>query len=120
MKGYCALLQHCLKEIEAELQNQDSWKTAEDARIIIAILILIRDLSFNKTDRKRRIMVTVLADLDLYIEAQRPDQITDEFYKTFTAQVDTINANGGSAGFHNGGPLGQGPCHRRLVRSNEP
>ena len=25
----------------------------------------------------------------------------DDFYKTFTAQVDTINTNGGSAGFHN-------------------
>ena len=31
---------------------------------------------------------------------QRPDQSTDDFYKTFTAQVDTIDANGGSAGFH--------------------
>ena len=26
----------------------------------------------------------------------------DNFYKKFTAQVETINANGGSAGFNNG------------------
>ena len=47
-------------------------------------------------------MATVEADADLYLGTQRLDQSTDKFYKMFTAQVDTINANGGSAGFHNG------------------
>ena len=47
-------------------------------------------------------MATVEADADLYLDTQRPDQSTDEFYKTFNAQVDTINTNRGSAGFHNG------------------
>ena len=58
-KGYYLMLQHCPKELEAELWNQDSWNTAEEAIIVIKILILIRDLSFNKTDRKRSIMATV-------------------------------------------------------------
>ena len=71
-------------------------------RIIIAILLLIWYLSFNKTDRKRSIMATVEADADLYLGTQRPDQSTHDFYKTFTAQVITINANRESAGFHNG------------------
>ena len=53
-------------------------------------------------DRRRSIMATVEADADLYIGTQRPDQSTDKFYKRFTTQVDTINTNGGSAGFHNG------------------
>ena len=35
-------------------------------RSVIAILLLIRDLSFNKTDRKRIIMATVEADTDMY------------------------------------------------------
>ena len=96
------MLKPFLKEIEAELRNQDSWKTEEDARSVLAILILIQDLSFNNTDRRRSIMATVEADADLYIGTQRPDQSTDKFYKTFTTQVDTINTNGGSAGFHNG------------------
>ena len=102
MKGYYLVLQHCPTDLEAELRNQDSWKTAENARSIIAILILIWDLSFNKADRKRSIKATVEADADLYLGMQRPDQRTDEFYKTFTAQVDTIKANRGSPGFHNG------------------
>ena len=73
----------------------------EDARSVITIIILIRDLYFNKTDRKRSIMATVEADADLYLGMQRPYQSMGEFYKTFTAQVDTINVNGRSAGFHN-------------------
>ena len=47
-------------------------------------------------------MATMDADADLYLSIQRPDQSKEEFYKTFTVQVETINANGGSAGFHNG------------------
>ena len=47
-------------------------------------------------------MATVDTDADLCIDMQRPDQNRDDFYKTFTTQVDTVNANGGSAGFHKG------------------
>ena len=96
------MLQHYPKELKADLRNQDSWKAAENTRSAIAILLLIYDLSLNKMGRKRSIMATVEADTDLYLSMQRPDQSTDDFYKTFTAQGDTINANGGSAGFHNG------------------
>ena len=45
-------------------------------------------------------MATVEANEDLYLGMQRPDQSTDDFYKTFTAQVDTINLNRSNAGFH--------------------
>ena len=61
------MLQHFPKELEVELRNQDSWKAVEDARSVIAILLLIRDLSFNKTDNKRSIMTTVEADAGLYL-----------------------------------------------------
>ena len=71
-------------------------------RSVITIQDLIQDLSSNKTNTKRSIMATVEADADLYLGMQRPDQSTDDFYKTVPAQVETINANGGSAGFHNG------------------
>ena len=42
------------------------------------------------------------ADADLYLGTQRLDQSMDEFYKTFTAHLDTIDSNVGRAGFHNG------------------
>ena len=95
------MLQHCPQELEAELRNQESWKTAEDARSVIAIVLIIQDLSFIKTDRKRSIMATVEANTDLYLGTQRPDHSTDKFYKTFTAQLDTINASRWSARFQN-------------------
>ena len=101
-KGYYLVLQHCPKELNTELQKQDSWKAAKDERSVIAILLPIHDLSFNKTNRKRSIMATMEADADLYLSMQRPDQSTEEFYKTFTVQVETINANGGSAELHKG------------------
>ena len=47
-------------------------------------------------------MATVEDDADLYVGMQRPDQSSDEIYKTFTVQVEMINANKGSTGFHNG------------------
>ena len=47
-------------------------------------------------------MGTVEADADLYLGMKRPDQSMDDFNKTFTTQAETINENGGSAGFHNG------------------
>ena len=89
------MVQHCPKDLEADLRNQDSWKTAEDARSVVTILLLIWDLSFNNTDRKRNIIATAEADADLCLGTQRLDQSMDKFYKIFTAQVDTINANGG-------------------------
>ena len=47
-------------------------------------------------------MLTVEADADLYLGTQRLDQSTEDFYKMFTAQFDTINANRGIAGFQKG------------------
>ena len=92
-KGYYLVLQRCPKDLEAELRNQDCWKAAEDARSAITILLLICDFSFNKMDRKRSIMVTMEVDADLCLGRQWPDQSTDDFYKTFTVQVYTIDGN---------------------------
>ena len=47
-------------------------------------------------------METMESNADLYLGTQHPDQSTDEFYKTFTAQVDTIKSNIGSTRSHNG------------------
>ena len=47
-------------------------------------------------------MATVEAGVDMYLSTQWSDQSTGKFCKIFTSQVYTINANRGSAGFHNG------------------
>ena len=63
------------------------------------LLVLNRDLQYNKSDRKRLIMTTVVADFDLYLCVQG-GKTTDEYYEIFTSTVDMINANGGNAGLH--------------------
>ena len=94
------MLQHCPDELETELRNQDAWAAINAARNVVALLILIRDLQYNKSDRKRSIIASVQADFDLYTCAQESSQSTEDYYKVFTSTVDTINANGGQAGLH--------------------
>ena len=97
-KGYNLILQHCLAELEAELKNQDAWGEVENTRSVVRLLTLIRDLQYNKTDRKRSIMATVEADFELFAGCQKKNQSTDAYYKVFTSTVDTINASGGMEG----------------------
>ena len=52
---------------------------------VVALLVLIRDLQYNKTDRKRSIMATVEADFGLYSCAQEKNQSTDDYYKMFAS-----------------------------------
>ena len=99
VKGYALVLQHYPEELQAELKNQEAWAVIDDARSVVRLLILIRDLQYNKSDRKRSIMATVEADFDLYSYAQG-GKMTDEYYKICASTVDTINANRGNAGFH--------------------
>ena len=65
-KGYSLVLQHCPDELETELRNQEAWANIDAARSVVDLLILIRDLQYNKTDRKRSIMATVQAYFELY------------------------------------------------------
>ena len=45
-------------------------------------------------------MATVEADFELFAGCQKNNQSMDAYYKVFTSTVDTINANGGMAGWH--------------------
>ena len=94
------MLQHCPAELETELRNQDAWAAIDTARNVMALLILIRDLQYNKSNKKKSIMASVQADFDLYTCSQEKSQSTEDYYKVFTSTVDTINANGGEAGLH--------------------
>ena len=63
------------------------------------LLILIRNLQYNKSDRKRSVMATVEANFDLYSCAQGGKTIY-EYYKIFSSTVYTINTNRSNAGLH--------------------
>ena len=70
------MLQHCPDELETELRNQEAWVDIDAAQSVVDLLILIRDLQYNKTDRKRSIMATVQADFDLYTCSQNGEPTT--------------------------------------------
>ena len=78
-KGYAFVLQHCPEELQAELKNQEVWVAINDARGDMRLLILIRDLQHNKSDRKRSIMTPAKASYDLYSCAQG-GKTKDEYY----------------------------------------
>ena len=96
---YALVLQHCPKEFQAKLNKQEVWAAINDPTGVVRLIVLIRDLKYNKSGRKRSIVTTVKADFDLYSCAQE-GKTTDEYYKIFVSNMDTINANGGSTGLH--------------------
>ena len=71
----------------------------DDARSVVQLLVLIRDLQYNKSYQKRSIMATAKADFDLYLCVQGC-KTTDEYYKSVTSTADPINTNGGNAGLY--------------------
>ena len=99
IKEYAIFLQHCPEELQTELKNQEVWTAIDNARRVVWIIFLIRDLQYHKSDRKRSIMTTAEADFDLYSCAQG-GKTTDEYPKIFASTVDTNNVNGGNAGLH--------------------
>ena len=98
-KEYAFVLQHCHKELQANLKNHEACVGIDDTRSVVCLLILIRDFQYNKLDHKRSIMATVKADSNLYSYAQG-EKTVDKYYKVFSSAVDTINANGRSVGLY--------------------
>ena len=67
---------------------------------MIALLLMIRDITHNKKESKERVMTLVQSDVELFTTTQDPNQHLDEYYKVLKAQVNTIDAHGGNAGYH--------------------
>ena len=58
-KGYTLVLQHCPEELQADLKNQEVWAAIDDARSVVRLIVLSRDLQYNKSDRKRSVMAII-------------------------------------------------------------
>ena len=61
---------------------------------------MIRAVCLKHDETKQGIMSAVNSDIHFYTFRQGKDMSCDEYLKLFQAQVDTINAHGGRAGFH--------------------
>ena len=99
VKGYSLDLQHCPEKLQAKLKNTEAWVVIGNAMSVVRLLILIRDLQYNKSNQKGLIMATVKVDFNFYSCAER-GKTTDEYYKIVASTVDTINANRGNTRMH--------------------
>ena len=61
---------------------------------------MVRGIMHNKKERKESVMTIVASDIELFTMVQDHDKELDDYHMVFKAQVDTINAHGGNAGYH--------------------
>jgi hypothetical protein len=64
-KEYAIVIQHCPNKLKAKLKNQEAWGRVNEQRSVAGLLVLIWDLQYNKTNRKRSSMATVEAEFNL-------------------------------------------------------
>ena len=50
-KCYYLVLSHCPKELEQELQNLTKWTETEDNPDVVALLMMIRDITHKRSER---------------------------------------------------------------------
>ena len=79
------VLSHCPKELEQELRNSTKWAGTEADQDVVALLLMIRDITHNKQERKESVMTTVESDVELFTIVQEPGQDLDDYYKVFKA-----------------------------------
>ena len=94
------MLQHCLKDLEAELCNHTKWDATELTQDAIALLGIIRDVPLNLKESRQGTMNFVKCDIKLKTTAQSSSETTDDYYKVFGTRKDTVNAHGREAGHH--------------------
>ena len=76
-KCYYLVLSHCPKELETELRNSSKWAAAEEEQDVIALLLMVRDITHNKKERKESVMTIVESDVELYTTVQEKREVWD-------------------------------------------
>ena len=98
-KAFQIVASHCPSEVMAELRNQPDWTEIEDSNDVIGLLLLVRDLSQNKTSDKQGTIALVENDLTMYTTAQTILQTIEEYLAEFQANREAIIAHGGNPGY---------------------
>ena len=99
---YNLVLQHCPKDLEAELCIHMKWSAADLGQDVITLLLMIWDVTMNLKETNQGTMAIVECEIDLYTTVQGKNESIDYYYKVFVARKDTVNMHGGQAGYHKG------------------
>ena len=88
---YNLVLHHCPPELEAQLQNHSSWGAGQSAQDLIALLLMIRDVTHNTKELKEETMALVECVVKLFTTTHKQSESIDDYYKIFVKRKDTLN-----------------------------
>jgi hypothetical protein len=56
--------------LEQELRNSSKWEATEDDQDVVALLLMIRDITHNKKERQGSVMTVVESNVELFTIVQ--------------------------------------------------
>ena len=93
----------CAPALSAGAQNRTKisaqWEAVASDTDVVSLLLIIRDVMYNKKERAQSTMSLMESDTVLYTTIMKGSNMLDEYYRVFKAQVDTIKAHGGNSGY---------------------
>ena len=99
---YNLVLQNCPKDLDTEIRIHMKWSAAELGQDVIALLLMIWDVTMNLKETKQGTMAIVECGVEIYTTAQGKPESIDDYYKVFSARKDTVNAHDRRAGYQKG------------------
>ena len=99
-KCYYLILQHCPPELKTELKNLARWKPATAYTDLVALLLIIWDVTHNTKKRAQSTIGLDKSNMALLTNPMESKDTLDEYYCVFKAQVDMIEAHVVSPGYH--------------------
>ena len=100
MRMYNLVLQHCTPAVEAALKGLSTWPEVKAKSDCMALLRLVRDLTYEHDETKQSTMSFVKSDFDLMSLVQSKNQTNEKFLAALESQVKQIDSHGGKAGYH--------------------
>ena len=99
-KCYYLVLQHYSPELKTKHKNLAWWGAVATNTDVVALLLFIRDIMYNKKEQAQNTMVLVEGDAALFAMPIESKDTLNEYYCVFKAQVGMIKAHDGNPGYH--------------------
>ena len=69
---------------------------------MVTLLFMIRDITHNMRESKQGVMAIVECAVEINTTTQKYSETTEEYFDIFEARRNTVNAQYGQAGYHEG------------------
>ena len=95
-KIYNLLLIHCPPYLEEVLKTMTNWDLVSASDNSMGLLVMIRDVSHDKTGEKQTVMTFFELTIELFTFFQQVGMSNDEYAIMFKAYVEALTAHGGT------------------------